>query len=75
MGRRTEPLEAVAARMGGTVYVGNASDPEDTKKVVALAQETLGGLDVVVANAGGHGFGTILVLSDKSAQASEASGA
>lgn len=70
MGRRAEPLESVAARMGGTVFVGDASSSDDTAKVVALAQEKFGSLDVVVANAGGHGFGTILETDDAEWQAS-----
>lgn len=70
MGRRAEPLEAVAARMGGKVFVGDASDPDGAARIVALAQEQFGSLDVVVANAGGHGFGTILETDDAEWQAS-----
>ena len=70
MGRRAEPLEAVAAAMGGTVFVGDASDTEDTQTAVALAQDRFGSLDVVVANAGGHGFGTILETDDAEWRAS-----
>lgn len=70
MGRRAAPLETVAAHMGGTVFVGDASDPADTDKAVTLAQEHFGSLDVVVANAGGHGFGTILETDDAEWQAS-----
>lgn len=70
MGRRAEPLEAVAARMGGTVFVGDASNSDDADGVVARALEKFGSLDVVVANAGGHGFGTILETDDAEWQAS-----
>lgn len=70
MGRRAEPLEAIATRMGGTVFVGDASSSEDTAKAVTLAEDRFGSLDVVVANAGGHGFGTILEIDDAEWQAS-----
>jgi len=70
MGRRAVPLEAVAARTGGTVFMGDASSSDDTAKVVALAEDRFRGLDVVVANAGGHGFGTILETDDTEWQAS-----
>ena len=70
MGRRAEPLEAIAARMGGTVFVGDASSSVDSAKAVALAKDRFGSLDVVVANAGGHGFGTILETDDAEWQAS-----
>ena len=64
MGRRPEPLEKVAAEMGGTVFVGDAAEADTTDQAVALAVQKFGSLDVVVANAGGHGFGTILDTTD-----------
>lgn len=64
MGRRAEPLEAVAKDMGGTVYVGDAASTDSAEGAVTLAKEHFGGLDIVVANAGGHGFGTILETTD-----------
>ena len=70
MGRRADPLESVAAAMGGTVFVGDASNSDDAREVVALAKDRFGGLDVVVANAGGHGFGTIVETDDAEWQAS-----
>ena len=70
MGRRAAPLEAIAARTGGTVFAGNAAISNDAANVVALALEAFGSLDVVVANAGGHGFGTILETDDAEWQAS-----
>ena len=70
MGRRAEPLETVAARTGGEVFVGDASNSEDAARIVALAQDRFGSLDVVVANAGGHGFGTILETDDAAWQTS-----
>lgn len=73
MGRRADPLEAVATRMGGTVFTGDASSSADNAKAVAMAEDRFGGLHVVVANAGGHGFGTILETDDAEWQASSRS--
>lgn len=73
MGRRADSLEAVATRMGGTVFTGDASSSADTAKAVAMAEDRFGGLNVVVANAGGHGFGTILETDDAEWQASSRS--
>ena len=70
MGRRPEPLEAVAATMNGSVFVGDASDPTSSASAVAHAKEKFGALDIVVANAGGHGFATISDTSDEEWEAS-----
>lgn len=64
-GRRPEPLEAVAETTNGVVCVGDIADPEQASDVVARARREFGGLDIVVANAGGHGFGTISETSDE----------
>jgi len=55
-GRRPEPLEAVAAEIGGLAVPGNVADPAHAPEAVAAALERFGSLDVVVANAGA-GFG------------------
>lgn len=55
-GRRPEPIEAVAAEVDGRAVAGDTSDDEHVRDAVATAVESLGGLDVVVANAG-LGFG------------------
>lgn len=49
-GRRREPLEDVAAKTGATVIVGDIV--ADAPRIVAEAVEALGGLHVVVNNAG-----------------------
>lgn len=58
-GRRRGPLEAVAAELGGSaaVAVGDAARTEDAAQMVARAVERFGRLDVLIANAGGHGHG------------------
>lgn len=70
MGRRAEPLENVAAATGGAVFVGDVSKAANAEAVVSLAKERFGALDVVIANAGGHGFGTIVETDDAEWQAS-----
>jgi meso-butanediol dehydrogenase / (S,S)-butanediol dehydrogenase / diacetyl reductase len=50
LGPEPGPLETVAAEIGGVAVVGRA----------LAAAKDLGGLDVVVACAGGEGFGTLL---------------
>ena len=50
VGRRREPLEAVAAEVGATVVVGDIVT--DAARIVGEAVDALGGLHVVVNNAG-----------------------
>lgn len=66
MGRRSEPLEQVAASCGACVCVGDAALTEDAVRAVRTAVETFGGLDILVANAGGHGIGSALDTDDES---------
>ena len=64
MGRRQAQLDAVAGPIGAGVFVGDAADPAQAAAAVAFAVDRYGGLDVVVANAGGHGFATLSETSD-----------
>ncbi|MFB8281348.1 SDR family NAD(P)-dependent oxidoreductase [Nocardia colli] len=59
-GRRREPLEAVAAELGDAALVaaGDAANTADVERMVNAAVERYDRLDLVVANAGGHGLGT-----------------
>lgn len=59
LGPEQEPLEKVAEEIGGVAVVGDAADAGDVGRALAAAKE-LGGLDVVIACAGGEGFGTLL---------------
>jgi meso-butanediol dehydrogenase/(S,S)-butanediol dehydrogenase/diacetyl reductase len=52
-GRRPEPLAAVAEATGAVALAGDAGDAKHVGAAVALARDRFGGLDVVVANAGG----------------------
>ncbi|MFC9432203.1 SDR family NAD(P)-dependent oxidoreductase [Nocardia sp. NPDC057030] len=59
-GRRREPLETVAAELGDAALVaaGDAANTADVERMVNAAVERYDRLDLVVANAGGHGLGT-----------------
>ena len=64
MGRRARPVEEVAAEVGGLACVGDAASPADAERAVALATGELGGLDVLIANAGGEGSAAALNVDD-----------
>lgn len=64
MGRRREPLAEVAALIGALVVVGDAANPADVKAALARATDRFGGVDVLVANAGGHGVGELTATDD-----------
>ena len=51
-GRRREPIEAVAADIGGMAVAGDTRDAAHAAQAVATAVATFGGLDIVVASAG-----------------------
>lgn len=63
-GRRREPLERVAAEIGGTAVAADAADSADAAALVGGVVEAHGRLDIVVANAGGHGFATVADTDD-----------
>lgn len=69
LGRRPEPIEAVAAEIGGLAVTGDASSPNDAERAVAAAVERFGGLDALVANAGGEGGGAAGDADDPTWQA------
>ncbi|KKI20011.1 MULTISPECIES: SDR family NAD(P)-dependent oxidoreductase [unclassified Leucobacter] len=64
LGRRREPIEAVAQRIGGTAIVADAADGASARAAVAEIVRRFGRLDVLVANAGGHGFSSVGETSD-----------
>lgn len=64
MGRRAAPLEEVAAPLGGLVLAGDAADAADVRKALAATRAAFGRIDVLVANAGGHGLGTATDTDD-----------
>jgi NAD(P)-dependent dehydrogenase (short-subunit alcohol dehydrogenase family) len=64
-GRRPEPLEGLAAEIGGRAVPGDVTDPGHAPAVAAAAVEAFGGLDVVVANAGVAFGGTAGEVDDE----------
>lgn len=65
MGRRREPLEAVAAETGALIVQGDAADGESVRKALAEVHAKFGPVDILVANAGGHGVGPTVTMSDE----------
>src|SRR5690349_4498513 len=59
-GRNADTIEAAAARLGDTVVplVADVSTPEGAEGFVRDARAALGGVDILVANAGGPPPGT-----------------
>ena len=53
-GRRREPLEALAAELGGraTVEVADLADPAAPERLVKAVEQESGGLDILINNAG-----------------------
>ncbi|MBV8621108.1 MAG: SDR family oxidoreductase [Curvibacter sp.] len=66
MGRRAAPLQSVAEPLGGLVLTGDASVAADVQRGLRTIEEIWGGVDVLVANAGGHGLGNALQTDDAS---------
>src|SRR5690348_6579742 len=54
IGRRREPLEAIAADTGAMIVQADAADRVAMAEATAGIVEWFGGIDVLVANAGGH---------------------
>jgi len=65
VGRRPEPLRAVADEIGATVITTDAADGIAMRKALETVVETFGGLDILIANAGGHGVGPTISMSDE----------
>lgn len=65
LGRRRQPLEAVAAEVGGLALPCDTSDGDQTAAAFARVVAEFGRVDTIVANAGGHGLGTVGETSDE----------
>ena len=65
-GRRPEPLRDAAAGLGeqALVFPADAADDLDMARLVEAATGRFGGIDILVANAGGHGAGTAADIGD-----------
>jgi meso-butanediol dehydrogenase / (S,S)-butanediol dehydrogenase / diacetyl reductase len=67
VGRRPDLLEAVAAELGDQAEAipADAASAQDMAAVVAAANSRFGKVDILVANAGGHGLGTAADVTDE----------
>jgi len=66
-GTRIEPLEALAAKLGGRAHVTpcNLSDASSVEALPKLAAEAMGGLDILVNNAGVTRDNLFMRMSDE----------
>ena len=65
-GTRQEALDALSAELPGSVALAcNLSDPAETDGLIGRAEEALGGLDILVANAGITKDGVLLRMKDE----------
>ncbi len=63
MGRRPEPLEAVAGKTGALAVPGDAADPDAAAQAVDEVLQRFGRLDALVTNAGAAERGTVETLT------------
>lgn len=64
VGRRREPLEAIARETGAFAAACDAADASRVEVLIADVRERFGEIDVLVANAGGHGLSRVGDTSD-----------
>jgi meso-butanediol dehydrogenase / (S,S)-butanediol dehydrogenase / diacetyl reductase len=64
-GRRSGPIEEVAAEVGGLAIVADTGIESDADRAVAETVDRFGGLDALVLNAGIGGSGNLLELDPK----------
>jgi len=65
VGRRPDPLRTVAEETGGAVFAADAADTPSMRKAIADIAERFGHIDILIANAGGHGVGPTISMSDE----------
>lgn len=65
MGRRREPLETVANETRALVVQGDAADGASVRRALADVRRKFGPVDILIANAGGHGIGPTISMSDE----------
>jgi NAD(P)-dependent dehydrogenase (short-subunit alcohol dehydrogenase family) len=63
-GRRPGPLKEVAASIGGLAVELDAADAGSVRDGLSAVLSEFGRLDVLVANAGGHGFASVADTDD-----------
>lgn len=65
LGRRSAPLEEVAEATGAHPIVADVSDTSSCEVAIAEIHDRFGGVDVLIANAGGHGFAVATETDDE----------
>ncbi|WP_193080257.1 SDR family NAD(P)-dependent oxidoreductase [Brevibacterium aurantiacum] len=65
LGRRLAPLQEVAEATGAHPIVADSSDRLSSEAAIAEVVQRFGHLDVLVANAGGHGFAAAAETDDE----------
>ena len=65
IGRRRAPVEAVAAEIGGIAIAADAADTAEVNAALSEIHEKAGQVDIVIANAGGHGMGPTETTDDE----------
>jgi meso-butanediol dehydrogenase / (S,S)-butanediol dehydrogenase / diacetyl reductase len=65
LGRRQDLVTRIAGEVDGLPLVADASSGAQMKAAVATVVREFGGLDILIANAGGHGVGTATATSDE----------
>ena len=66
LGRRREPLEQIARDCRGLVLQADAADPQAVRGALAQVRSECGGVDILLANAGGHGVARLADTDDAS---------
>lgn len=64
LGRRRDPLDEVAMRIGATAIVADAGERDSVDAALAEIVRSHGRVDTVVCNAGGGGFATVANTDD-----------
>jgi meso-butanediol dehydrogenase / (S,S)-butanediol dehydrogenase / diacetyl reductase len=64
LGRRREPVTDIAAKIGGLPLVADAACTTDMRAAINTVVQRFGGLDALIANAGGHGLGAATQTDD-----------
>src|SRR6185312_12056546 len=57
LGRRRDLIAATAAQIDGLAVVADAANSDEMRRAVRHVTERFGRIDVLIANAGGHGTG------------------
>lgn len=65
VGRRLDVLELVAQGPHAMAIAADAADTASFKGAVAKVIDRFGGIDALIANAGGHGVGPTITMSDE----------